>query len=82
VKAILESLVASDMSRGTAPFRVEELVKAADSEDVAGRATKLVWMMAANQASVGDKAQIKAVLPKLKAAGLPKTLLNFMTSLI
>ena len=60
---------------------MEDLVKAADPDDVIGRSVKLVWMLAANQASASLTGHVKAVPPKLKSAGLPKPLIDWMTSI-
>ena len=80
MKSKLEMVEASDVGVPSA-FRMEDLLKAADPDDVIGRSVKLVWMVAANQASTSDTGHIKSVLPKLKAAGLPKPLIDWMTSI-
>lgn len=81
MKSRLELLECSD-NTGRPVFRVSDLLKTADPDGIANRAARLVWMMAANQSSGSAEAQIKALIPKLKTAGLPAPLIDFMNSLL
>ena len=78
VKSLLQGL--EDASRIN--FKVLTLLKKADPNDSGRRAEKMVWMLAANQASKGESLQLKNIVPKLKACNdFPKPLLNFMQEL-
>lgn len=81
MKSRLEILETND-NTGKPVFCVPDLLLSADPEGIVNRATSLVWMMAANQASAGSETQIKALIPKLKGANLPAPLIGYMSSLV
>ena len=63
-------------------FKLQSLLKKVDTNNAGMRTEKMVWMLAANQASKGDAVQVKNVVPKLKACNeFPKPLLTFMQEL-
>ena len=63
-------------------FKHQDVLKKVDTNNFVNRAEKMVWMLAANQASKAEVSQVKVILPKLNACSdFPKPLLDFMIEL-